>query len=57
MFTKLSALALILGVVNAQKVCTGTPETHPKLDWSRCTDSSCTKVPGSVVLDSNWRWT
>lgn len=55
---KLSALALILGVVNAQQACSTTKETRPNLSWGRCSEGgSCTSVSGSVVLDSNWRWT
>lgn len=58
MYAKLTALALVLGVVNAQQACSSTKETQPKLNWSRCSaGGSCTNVPASVVLDSNWRWT
>ncbi|KAF2279987.1 exoglucanase-like protein 1 precursor [Westerdykella ornata] len=34
-------------------------ETHPKMQWKRCTGkggSSCTNVNGEVVIDANWRW-
>ncbi|SPO04265.1 probable cellulose 1,4-beta-cellobiosidase [Cephalotrichum gorgonifer] len=58
MFKKLSALALILGAVNAQQACSLTAETQPSVSWSKCSENgNCSKVAGSIVLDSNWRWT
>ncbi|KAH7098581.1 glycoside hydrolase [Auriculariales sp. MPI-PUGE-AT-0066] len=42
----------------AQGVGTYQTETHPALTWQECTSkTSCTTHSGSVVLDSNWRWT
>ncbi|KAF1919843.1 glycoside hydrolase [Ampelomyces quisqualis] len=56
------ALATIslFGAARAQQVGTVTTETHPKLSWKTCTGTggtSCTTKQGSIVLDSNWRWT
>ncbi|KAJ2903929.1 hypothetical protein MKZ38_009093 [Zalerion maritima] len=48
--------ALIAGV-KAQQACTTTAETHPSLTWQECTEAGCTDVDGSIVVDSNWRWT
>lgn len=51
-------LATMLTLGSAQQVGTLQGETHPKLTWQRCTaPGSCTTVSGSVVIDSNWRWT
>ncbi|KAF5391986.1 hypothetical protein D9757_003304 [Collybiopsis confluens] len=47
-----------LAVVHGQQPGTNTAETHPPLSWQKCTaPGSCTTQSGSVVLDSNWRWT
>ncbi|KDQ16044.1 carbohydrate-binding module family 1 protein [Botryobasidium botryosum FD-172 SS1] len=47
----------LLAVGRAQQVGTQLAETHPKLNWSKCTKSGgCTTVAGSVTLDANWRW-
>jgi cellulose 1,4-beta-cellobiosidase len=54
--TVATAVALI-AVAQAQQVCDSTPEEHPALTWSKCTESGCTEVSGSVVIDANWRWT
>jgi len=54
-----ASLAL-LGAVSAQQVGKELTETHPKMSWQTCTGTggtSCTTKSGSVVLDSNWRWT
>jgi len=56
------ALATIslFGAARAQQAGTVTTETHPKLSWKTCTGTggtSCTTKQGSIVLDSNWRWT
>jgi len=59
MFQKLALLSLALTAVisRAQLVGTYQTETHPSLNWQRCTSGgSCQNVAGSVVLDSNWRW-
>ncbi|KAG6897945.1 Exoglucanase [Termitomyces sp. T32_za158] len=59
MFPKLALISLaFLAVVHAQQAGTNTAETHPSLSWQKCTSGgSCTTTSGSVVLDSNWRWT
>lgn len=49
----------LFGAARAQQVGTSQSETHPKLSWQTCTGTggtSCTTKSGSVVLDSNWRW-
>ena len=55
------SFVLLATAVAAQQVGTLTTENHPKLAWSKCTgtgsSATCTQQPGSVVLDSNWRWT
>jgi cellulose 1,4-beta-cellobiosidase len=43
----------------AQRVGSQQSETHPKMNWKRCTGkggTSCTNVNGEVVIDANWRW-
>lgn len=57
MLQKLAAASALIAAVKAQKACTLTTETHPSLTWSKCTTSGCSTVSGSVVVDSNWRWT
>jgi cellulose 1,4-beta-cellobiosidase len=58
MFKKLTAIATILGAVNAQQVCSNTAENHPSMTWQRCSSGgSCSAVQGSVTIDANWRWT
>ncbi|KAK4121662.1 carbohydrate-binding module family 1 protein [Parathielavia appendiculata] len=58
MYAKFAALAALVASATAQQVCTTTAERHPPLSWQRCSaGGSCTTVSGSVVLDSNWRWT
>ncbi|PKS11794.1 hypothetical protein jhhlp_001087 [Lomentospora prolificans] len=58
MFKKLTALSMILGAVSAQQACSLTTETHPSLNWKKCSaGGSCSNVAGSVTIDSNWRWT
>jgi len=58
MFQKLSLIALTYAAVAcAQQIGTNTAEVHPPLTWETCTASGCTTVSGTVVLDSNWRWT
>lgn len=49
--------ALFVAITRAQQACTTTTETKPSLNWSTCTASGCTNTSGSVVIDSNWRWT
>jgi len=59
MFNTASLLSFVFlaTAVSAQQVGTLTAESHPKINWQRCTGTgSCTNVAGSVVLDSNWRW-
>ncbi|KAF4982175.1 hypothetical protein FZEAL_2152 [Fusarium zealandicum] len=57
MYRGLSLAMALIATARAQQACTSTAETHPSLTWSKCTASGCTKVPGSVVVDANWRWT
>ncbi|PNH58059.1 hypothetical protein VD0002_g9465 [Verticillium dahliae] len=60
MKTNFGVLLAFLAAARAQQACTSQAETHPPLTWQKCTGtggSSCTNVSGSVVLDSNWRWT
>ncbi|KAG7150321.1 putative exoglucanase type C like protein [Verticillium longisporum] len=60
MKTNFGVLLAFLAAARAQQACTSQAETHPPLTWQKCTGtggSSCTNVLGSVVLDSNWRWT
>jgi len=48
----------LLAVVYGQQVGTQVAETHPPMAIQKCTKGgSCTTQSGSVVLDSNWRWT
>jgi len=49
----LLSFSLVLG----QQVGTLQTETHPPLAYSKCSSSGCQSQSGSVVLDSNWRWT
>ncbi|KAK7216841.1 hypothetical protein V2G26_004844 [Clonostachys chloroleuca] len=55
----LSLVALsLISAAAAQKAGTNTAETHPSLSWKKCTGAnSCSNVSGSIVIDSNWRWT
>jgi cellulose 1,4-beta-cellobiosidase len=61
MYRSLALASLSLfGAARAQQAGTVTSETHPKLSWKTCTGTggtSCTTKSGSIVLDSNWRWT
>ncbi|QDS73092.1 hypothetical protein FKW77_000280 [Venturia effusa] len=45
-----------ISTAQAQLVGTNKPEVHPPLTWQTCTKAGCTDVKGSIVLDSNWRW-
>ncbi|KAH7398272.1 exoglucanase-like protein 1 precursor [Pyrenochaeta sp. MPI-SDFR-AT-0127] len=60
MYRSLALASLSLfGAVRAQQVGTSQTETHPKLSWKTCTGkggNSCSQKAGSIVLDSNWRW-
>ncbi|KAF4989709.1 hypothetical protein FDECE_14624 [Fusarium decemcellulare] len=57
MYRALAAASALLGVARAQQACTLNSENKPSLSWSKCTSSGCSNVQGSVVVDSNWRWT
>lgn len=57
MYRAISLATALIASVRAQQACTSTQETHPPLTWSKCTESGCTEVSGSVVVDANWRWT
>ncbi|KAL4815875.1 putative 1,4-beta-D-glucan cellobiohydrolase A [Aspergillus spinulosporus] len=58
MYQRALLFSALLSVSRAQQAGTAQEEVHPSLTWQRCEASgSCTEVAGSVVLDSNWRWT
>ncbi|KAF4471003.1 exoglucanase type C [Fusarium albosuccineum] len=57
MYRAISLATALIATASAQQACTSTSETHPPLTWNKCTDSGCTEVSGSVVVDANWRWT
>jgi cellulose 1,4-beta-cellobiosidase len=58
MFSRIALTAFAAYAVQAQQVGTYQAEVHPSLTWQTCTAvGSCTTTTGSVVLDSNWRWT
>ncbi|KAL4990230.1 putative 1,4-beta-D-glucan cellobiohydrolase A [Aspergillus falconensis] len=58
MYQRALLFSTLLSVSRAQQAGTAQAEVHPSLTWQRCEASgSCTDVAGSVVLDSNWRWT
>jgi cellulose 1,4-beta-cellobiosidase len=58
MYSKIAAAAALIASVSAQQFCTLETETHPSLQWQKCSSGgSCSNVAGSVVLDANWRWT
>jgi len=46
----------LASVATALKVGTDTQETHPRLNWQRCTSGGCQNVNAEVVIDANWRW-
>jgi len=50
------AISLLVSCVTAQQVGTQQSENHPSLPYQTCTKSGCTTTSGSIVLDSNWRW-
>nr|CAM98445.1 cellulose 1,4-beta-cellobiosidase [Phialemonium thermophilum] len=57
MYTKFAALAALVATVRGQAACSLTAETHPSLQWQKCTaPGSCTTVSGQVTIDANWRW-
>lgn len=56
MYRTIAAASALIAAARGQQVCTQTPETHPALNWSKCTSSGCTNVKGSVTVDANWRW-
>ena len=53
MYRAISLATALIASVRAQQACTSTQETHPPLTWSKCTESGCTEVSGSVVVDAN----
>ena len=58
MYAKFATLAALVASASAQQVCSLTAESHPSLQWSRCTSGgNCSPVSASVTIDSNWRWT
>jgi cellulose 1,4-beta-cellobiosidase len=46
-------LAILCGFALSQGA--GTPETHPKISWKKCTKAGCTTENGGIVIDSEWR--
>merc|ERR1719331_3571407 len=48
--------SLCAGAV-AQKAGQQTPEKHPKMTFSECSETGCQSKNGEIVIDSNWRWT
>jgi len=53
---------LTIGMVSAQNIGTETPEVHPQMSVNICDftangEKVCVEEQGSVVIDSNWRWT
>ncbi|KAL2808043.1 putative 1,4-beta-D-glucan cellobiohydrolase A [Aspergillus granulosus] len=58
MYQRALLFSALLSATRAQQAGTLQEETHPPLTWQRCeAGGTCTEVSGSVVLDSNWRWT
>ncbi|KAM5355900.1 hypothetical protein ACJ41O_002546 [Fusarium nematophilum] len=57
MYRLIATASALLAVARAQQACTLNSENKPALTWSKCTSSGCSNVRGSVVVDSNWRWT
>ena len=57
MYKPVAIASLLASVAYGQQIGSNTAESHPKLTTSQCTASGCTAQAGSVVLDSNWRWT
>lgn len=58
MYSRIATALSVLAVARAQQIGTNTAEVHPSLSWQTCTAPGvCTTNAGSVVLDSNWRWT
>ncbi|KAL2863783.1 glycoside hydrolase family 7 protein [Aspergillus lucknowensis] len=58
MYQRALLFSALLSAAGAQQAGTLQEEVHPPLNWQQCDASgSCTEVTGSVVLDSNWRWT
>jgi cellulose 1,4-beta-cellobiosidase len=48
----------LIGAAFSLGTGTNQAENHPSLTWQNCrSGGSCTQTSGSVVLDSNWRWT
>lgn len=57
-FTALVVLICAGWVAWGQQAGTLTQERHPQLTMQTCTKSGgCQTQQGSVVIDSNWRWT
>ena len=46
----------LLSLAVAQNVGTQKAEYHLPYPWSKCDQSGCQTVRGSVTLDTNWRW-
>jgi cellulose 1,4-beta-cellobiosidase len=58
MYQRALLFSALWSAARAQQAGTLQEEVHPALTWQRCEASgTCTDVSGSVVLDSNWRWT
>ncbi|KAL2290978.1 hypothetical protein FJTKL_14880 [Diaporthe vaccinii] len=55
MYRSAAALSFASAVLG-QQVGTNTPEVHPALPMSTCSESGCTTESTKAVLDANWRW-
>jgi len=52
----------LVALVSSQQIGTETSEEHPQMSVNTCDfnangESVCVEEQGSVVIDSNWRWT
>ena len=56
MYSLALLFSAFLAVAGAQQAGTEKEETHPSLNWQKCTADGCTQQKGSVVIDANWRW-
>lgn len=56
MYNRALFFSALLAVAGAQQAGTEKEETHPSLNWQKCTADGCTQQKGSVVIDANWRW-
>ncbi|KAF2456966.1 exoglucanase-like protein 1 precursor [Lineolata rhizophorae] len=57
MYQRVALFSALAALARAQQAGDQQDETHPSLTWQDCSGGSCSDVSGTVVLDSNWRWT